>query len=302
MIMKARYGSFVLIVVAVLLNLTQPSQAAALPAARQNPRLGDGDVSPQDYPTRAWLPIIQKPPLSCYTGQTYYQGIAYRAETLPIIPAAQHPDKNLSMRSPYRDVSSTYPKAILNLGSQAADSNAPKLYGLFSPVQYNPTVVTNTQVHNWDWATMQNGAWLDPNACPVNFCPQVSLVWFQSEIGQTIYVPNSGYRIGGNPNMEVLVLFADSDQITLKFTREDTVATGYTLHIEGICVDANLLALYQALDQNGTGPRYNNLSFNLPNLWAGQAIGVAKGTSFGVAIRDVGTFMDPRNYPDWWVH
>ncbi len=299
MIMKARYGSLVLIVLAVLLTLTQSGQAAAAPRQSHKP----ADVTPADPPPYlVYLPLVRKDPLSCYTGQTYYQGIAYRAETPPIIPAAQHPDKNLSMRSPYRDVSSTYPKGIVNLGSQAADSKAPKLYGLFSPVQYNPTVVTNTQVHNWNWATMQNGAWLDPNACPVNFCPQVSLVWFQSAIGQPIYVPNSGYRIGGNPNMEVMVLFADSDQITLKFTREDTVATGYTLHIEGICVDPNLLALYQSLDQNGTGPRYNNSSFNLPNLMAGQAIGVAKGTSFGVAIRDVGTFMDPRNYPDWWVH
>ena len=38
----------------------------------------------------------------------------------------------------------------------------------------------------------------------------------------------------------------------------------------------------------------------LPALEAGQAFGRARGGEIGVAIRDAGTFMDPRSDKDWW--
>jgi hypothetical protein len=108
--------------------------------------------------------------------------------------------------------------------------------------------------------------------------------------GETIHVPDSGYSIGGG--YEVLVLYATSDRITLKYTPDDHVIGGYTLHMENICVEPRLLALYQSW--NDAGRDY------LPALRAGQAFGRARGDEIGVVIRDRGAFMDPRSRKDWW--
>ena len=119
---------------------------------------------------------------------------------------------------------------------------------------------------------------------------EVTLAGFQVEPGETIHVPGAGYDIGrGN---QVLVLYGDENRITLKYTGEDTVATGYAIHIEGVCVEPNLLALYQQM--NGQGRR------QLPALRAGQALGRARENEIRVAIRDTGRFMDPRVRKDWW--
>jgi hypothetical protein len=109
--------------------------------------------------------------------------------------------------------------------------------------------------------------------------------------GETLHVPGSGYTIGSG--YEVLVLYAAEDRITLKYTREDNVVVGYTLHLEGICVEPSLLALYRARNVAGRE--------QLPALRARQAFGRAVGGEVGVVIRDSGAFMDPRSRNDWWI-
>lgn len=91
---------------------------------------------------------------------------------------------------------------------------------------------------------------------------------------------------------EVLVLYASEQRITLKYTREDTVAQGYTLHIEDVCVAPALLDAYRTLNTAGR--------VQLPALKQGQAFGRAMNTEIGVVIRDTGSFMDPRSEKDWW--
>jgi hypothetical protein len=89
-----------------------------------------------------------------------------------------------------------------------------------------------------------------------------------------------------------LVLYAGQERLTLKYTGEDNVVAGYTLHIEGICVEPNLLALYEDMDAAGRS--------RLPALRTGQAFGRTYGDEVGIAIRDAGRFMDPRVRKDWW--
>ena len=72
-----------------------------------------------------------------------------------------------------------------------------------------------------------------------------------SNPGEAIRVPDSGRSIGSG--YEVLVLYASPDRITLKYTPNDNVVSGYTMHIEDVCVDPNLLDLYQSLNQSGRG-------------------------------------------------
>ena len=104
-------------------------------------------------------------------------------------------------------------------------------------------------------------------------------------------MPQRGVTIGAD-GYEALVLYASTERITLKYTREDNVIAGYTIHIEGICVEPNLLALYQSWNDKGRG--------HLPALMAGQGVGRADGNEIQVAIRDCGSFMDPRSRKDWW--
>ncbi len=89
-----------------------------------------------------------------------------------------------------------------------------------------------------------------------------------------------------------LVLYASERRLTLKYTREDNVIHGYTIHIEDICVEPRLLALYRACNDDGRQ--------DLPALRGGQGVGRVRGTEVGVAIRDCGSFMDPRSRKDWW--
>ena len=90
-----------------------------------------------------------------------------------------------------------------------------------------------------------------------------------------------------------MVLYADAERITLKYTREDSVVNGYTVHIENVCVDPALLNLYRSLDAAGRP--------QLPALHNGDILGTAAGDQIAVAINDYGTFMDPRSRKDWWA-
>ena len=119
---------------------------------------------------------------------------------------------------------------------------------------------------------------------------EVTLAGLGVQPGEVITVPESGYGIG--QGYAVLVLYADTQRITLKYTGEDSVVNGYTVHVEGVCVEPNLLALYGQM--NAAGRRH------LPALRAGQALGRARSNEIQVAIRDTGRFMDPRTRKDWW--
>ncbi len=106
--------------------------------------------------------------------------------------------------------------------------------------------------------------------------------------------------------MEVIVIFADEDSVTLRYAREDLAgAAGYTVHIDKICTDNHLLAKYNALDAPH-GPRYVYVSaqnrpyaYDLPQLPTGQRLGTASGAEIVVAIVDSGAFMDPRSCNEW---
>ena len=78
---------------------------------------------------------------------------------------------------------------------------------------------------------------------------------------------------------------------TLHIGREDEFP-GYVIHIEDVCTDPELLALYRQLHAAGRG--------ELPALRGHQPFGVALGNEIKIAVRDTGSFMDPRARNDWW--
>lgn len=189
----------------------------------------------------------------------------------------EHADLNLYVRG-YRLVNAF--RGLVDYDGET-DGDAPQLWGLFAD-RRTPEIAHTYQVYDWNWGSNSRG---DPIE---DF--DVTMAGFRVSEGETIFTPDFGHEIG--EGYVALVLYADTHRVTVKYTGEDNVIDGYTLHIEGICVYANLLNLYTARQDAGRGA--------LPALRPGQPIGYAPGTEVGIAIRDRGAFLDPRSRKDWW--
>jgi hypothetical protein len=235
----------------------------------------ESPLAPFALTPRAYLPLVARPIGVCLsTGQTY-------GTLEPIDPSvgdvSQHPDMNLAIRGYTR---TTAPLTLIDYAGNV-DPNAPQLYTLFSN-QRTPSFNAAYRVNRWDWTCNCLGGPITKWA--------VTLLGMQTTPGELIHLPVAGYDVGGGYG--ALVLYAEPTRLTLKYTREDDVVAGYTLHLENLCVDANLLALYRQLNTAGRS--------ELPALWPGQPIGRAAGTEIDAAIRDAGSFLDPRSRKDWW--
>jgi LysM repeat protein len=214
-------------------------------------------------------------PCTAIAGQNY--------GTLPVVgpptdrPADKHGDINLELRG---FTSTDAVKGLIDMAGPT-DHRAPQLAGLFSDNR-TPTISGVYQAHNWDWGSNSRAGVV------IGF--DVTVAGMAVEPGETIHVPDADYEIG--QGYAVLVLYASTKRITLKYTGEDSVVNGYTIHVDGICVEPGLLALYKRMNSEGRG--------HLPALRAGQPFGRARDTEIQVAIRDTGRFMDPRVRKDWW--
>jgi len=276
-------GALALVMVLLLGLLSIPASASSPPAVEGDrfpgaDQGGAAAVRPSDVVTHSvYLPLAARA-LACQPipGESY--------DVLSVVgeptdrPAEEHADLNLTLRG--YELTAAY-KGLVNRGDPVNDPDAPQLAGLFAD-QRTPTFSDVYQVHHWDWGSNSRG--------PAITDPEVTLAGLATTAGETIHVPASGYDIGGG--YQVLVLYATDERITLKYTRDDNVVVGYTLHVEGVCVEPRLLALYQQWNAAGRG--------SLPALRGGQAFGRARGAEIGVAIRDTGSFMDPRSAKDWW--
>jgi hypothetical protein len=256
----------------------------------------------------AHLPIVLQGYASDYqcptTSDTVYtQGIAWQFDRDdPVRPAYNHAGKNIELPGYIPNTDTNFYRELVDYGSD--DPNQPPQFATF----FNPFRVSdlNTFYRVYEWL-------YDPppdpgtRGDPIDDYP-ITALGLATTPGEVLHVPVSAYDIGGG--MEVLVLFADEDTVALRYTREDSSgAPGYTLHIDNICTDPNLLALYNTLD-DPNGPRYVYVerqpgdpltySYDLPNLPAGYPIGTARSTEFVLAIVDTGAFQDPRSCNEWW--
>lgn len=252
-------------------------------AQRTGSSAGAAPASAPAGDTQIYLPLISKPVVPSQACApipgTSYDTISVNPPSTDR-PARAHADLNLSLRG-YKPVQAH--RGLVDYGG-GTDSAAPQFPGLFADGR-TATFSTVYRVYDWNWGCNCRG--------PLLTKPEVSLAGLATAPDEILHVPNSGYSIGSLGNgYEVLVLYATTDRITLKYTREDNVIRGYTLQVEGVCVEPYLLALYEASNSAGRG--------RLPALRAGQPFGRAKGQQIGVAIRDNGAFMDPRSRKDWW--
>ena len=250
--------------------------------------------APDEFPYRVYLPLLLSATCDTISGETYGALVVNPPPTDR--PAEEHADLNLALRG-YTPTEDT-----LGLVDYAGptDSRDPQLDSLFADRRL-PVFTSVARVYDWDWSTNARGE-------PITD-PPVTLLGAGVAPNELLYVPTSGYNIGTRPRRpargvfrdapgddpnayEALVLYASEQRITLKYTREDNVIKGYTIHLENVCVAEDLLALYRQLDAQGR--------IELPALKAGQVFARARGTEIGIVIRDSGAFMDPRSRKDWW--
>jgi hypothetical protein len=244
----------------------------------------------------AYLPYVASEP-ACPTDSTneYTSGTAYQYDQDdPVRPAWNHADKNIELRGYSPNTDPGLVRDLVDYGCD--DDRAPQFATLFSP-QRVPALVGFYRVHHWEWAPSPEPG---ERQGPITDYP-VTALGLGTSRGEILRVPASGYSIGGD--MEVIVIYADEDTVALRYTREDSSgAPGYTLHLDNMCTDPNLLALYNDLD-DPDGPRYEypSNSYPLPNLYAGQPLGVARGAETVIAIADTGAFQDPRSLNEFWI-
>lgn len=192
-------------------------------------------------------------------------------------PAEQHADLNLALRGYVPTTGST---ALSDLAGDT-DQLAPQFTSLLSNNPF-PPIIHLYQMNGWDWSS-------NSRTGPVTD-PEVSMFGIQTTPGEDLHVLRSGYDIG--EGYQAMVLYASKTSITMKYTREDNVVSGYTLSADGIWVDPNLLSLYEQLNSAGR--------HSLPALHGGDVFGIASNNEARMVMRDTGTFMDIRSRKDWW--
>ncbi len=237
-------------------------------------------IRPSDVLTfYIYLPFVAKPapdPCQSIPGESY--GTLSVNPPPTDRPAAEHAGLNLGLRG--YEPTNAYQGLVDYSGG--SDPNAPQFPSLFTDNRV-PTFTAVYQLYAWDW---------DCNCQSQYLITQwdVTLAELSVSPVEIIHVPSSGYDIGDG--YQVLVLYATTERITLKYTREDNVVYGYTVHVENVCVEPTLLALYESWNDAGRG--------RLPALRSGQAFGRARSDTIKIAVRDTGMFMDPRSRKDWW--
>lgn len=284
----------ILVLMAMILVLSASGQASGQKAAAVDKSV----VKPYAYLP---LAVVAEEPTCPQTSPNRYSGgfaLQYDLDD-PVRPAALHADKNIELRSYRLNDDGGFKRGLVDYGSDDP-IQPPQLATLFHPARV-PILSSFYQVHDWKWAPSP-----DPGTRggPI-YKPIVTALGLQTVAGEALRVPTSGYDIGGGK--EVLVLYADWNTLALRYTREDSSGSaGYTVHLDQICVDPNLLALYRKYD-DPNGPRYDfappsqrPYDYSLPNLPAGQPLGTALGSEIVVAVVDSGRFMDTRSCNEWW--
>jgi hypothetical protein len=227
---------------------------------------------------KLYLPYAEQNRPCQATGSSY--ALIPVEATPPINPAVDiNPDFNLAARG-WTTVNQARNLVDYNGGF---DANAPQLYGLFADGR-TPSFSSTHQVNDWNGTTLlpPRGTW------------PVTLLGMATTAGETLHLPGRGPDIYQGV-YHAMVLYAAETRISWTYTRFGYISSpngGYGVHVENVCVDPSLVALYNAAHAAGRG--------NLPALRGGQPFGRARSSEILVAIRDSGDFMDPRSRKDWW--
>ncbi len=196
-------------------------------------------------------------------------------------PDGQHADLNLALRG----YSPANVAADLVDKDGPVDGDPPQLAGIFADYR-RPAFGQAYRINDWNWNCGEHGCSLGPLDHVA-----ATLLTLATGTGEPLGIPHRHAQIYGG-GYKALVLYAEPTRITLGYTRDDSVANGYVVHLENVCIDPNLVALYQGSNAAGRG--------FLPALREDEVLGTAPSESVLVAVRDRGQFLDPRSRLDWW--
>lgn len=243
---------------------------------------GTVGADPQAANGRIFMPFVTtgaSNPISCDLPEKNYGTIGVTAS-----PQQGDPETNADMNLGFRGWEPvTADHKLITIDGSGKDLKAPQFPDMFAD-RRTATISGTYMRHRWDW---------DCN-CPHPEDPlyskwDVTVLGLAIQPGETIYTPESGYEIGGG--YEYQVMYAGDSGITLYIGNDDDFH-GYVVHIEDVCVDPDLVDLYWDLHDNGRK--------ELPALKGHQAFGKALSGEIKVAVRDTGSFLDPRSRNDWW--
>jgi hypothetical protein len=217
-----------------------------------------------------------------------YRPVSIFGDPRPALPApVDDPDLNLTMRGYTATVGI---QGLIDLGGDT-HGDPPQLAQLFRPPRAG-AITALYQVYDWNWSGVCAQSAEEPGCRGVPLVePPVTTIALATTRDEPLYLPGRREDIAGGV-YRALVLYAEETRLTVGYTRDDSVAPGYVLHLENLCVDANLLALYQQLHQAGR--------HELPGLQLDVPVGTSRGDTVLLAMRDKGSFMDPRSRKDWW--
>ncbi len=249
-----------------------------------------------------YLPTIRR---GCSAvGGAFAQGLAIQYDLdNPPRPTATWVGKNLRYRA-YEEITGQagFTPSLIDYGPSSADpfNTPPQFRTLFSPARTPASASLRFfRTYNWNDAPSPNPGTRGSAITD----PPVTVLGLPASVNETIYAPSwSGFI---NAGVATMVMYADASSVTLAYHREDSAGdVGYTVYIDGLCTDPNLVALYNAADTSGS--RYTFIGrgsehYNLPYLAPNQAIGTAASTSIMVAVVDSGPLMDPRSCRGWWL-
>lgn len=226
----------------------------------------------------SYAPVIaaaRQPTTSCAIPGQRYETLSVAGEPLNF-DVSTDPDVNLGYRGYAKTTAALH---LVELGP-VHDPKAPQFATMFADGRV-PRFVNAYQRYRWD----------EECDCPSDtYSPwDTTVLGMQVTPGETIHVPDSGHDIGGG--RDVMVMYAEETRITFHIGREDDLA-GYVMHIEDVCIEPSLLALYRSSNAAGR--------HELPALSGRQPFGRALGNEIKIAVRDTGHFLDPRSRNDWW--
>lgn len=200
----------------------------------------------------------------------------------PDLTANTNPDTNVFLRG-YAETDGEL--KLITYGYPAGEPPDPDAPQLNSILGNGPQFLHLYKIHKWDWANKK------PSSEYETYAP-VSVLGLYAKPGQILHTPSSGAKYTIGAGYKAMLIYADEKSVAINWTGDDDATVGYAAHINGICVDTNLVALYKQLNNEGRR--------KMPVLKDGQKIGTAKTNEVKIAIRDSGTFHDPRSRLDWW--